>query len=137
MVNELRAGPATFAWPIVDPSFRPDRAALDAAEQDVLRPYAPPAAVVLTRRFARRQRTWRLGLATPLDGSLSATLRFPLGAGHELTLLDDRGRVVARGLWSGPGRRSIAYTVCGPRKLSLRVDRRGPATRFTVTVSRP
>jgi hypothetical protein len=137
VVNELRVGATTFAWPIVDPSFRPDRAALDAAEQDVLRPYTPPPAATLTRRFARRQRTWRLALATPLDGNLRATLRLPLGAGHELTLLDDRGRVAARGLWSGPGRRSISYTVCGARKLTLRVDRRGPSTRFTVTVSRP
>ena len=52
-------------------------------------------------------------VATPLDGDLELSLRMPLGAGHTLEVLNTRGAVVSRGLWSGSSVRTLRYQVCG------------------------
>jgi hypothetical protein len=47
-----------FAWPIVDPSFRPDAAALDAVRADVLQPWPGPRVTTIRGRFAGSSRSW-------------------------------------------------------------------------------
>jgi hypothetical protein len=136
VLNERRSGAASFEWPIVDPSFMPDPAALGRVEQDVLRPWTGPTTRTVSARLSARQ--WSVRLATPLDGDLRATLRLAPGSAHELALLSaDRSKVLARGLWAGVGSKKLNYRVCGARSVVLRVTRNGRAGRFSVQVSTP
>jgi hypothetical protein len=139
VLNEKRSGAASFEWPLVDPSFLPDSAALARVEEDVLRPWTTPTTRTYSLRFSpRTSRSWSVRLATPRDGDLRATLRLPAGAGHSLTLLSaDGDQVLARGRWAGVDSRTLGYRVCGHRSLVLRVTRNGRPGRFSVQVSRP
>lgn len=136
VLNELRAGAASFSWELVDPSFSPDARALAAVEEDALTPWVQRPAQVVAGRF-RTERTWSRSIQTPLDGDLELTLRMPLGAGHTLDLLDSRGTVVAHGLWSGSGVRTLRYRICGQRNVRVRVGREGAPPRFQVRVRVP
>lgn len=137
VLNEVRNGGRRFSWTLADPSFWPDERELDAIEEDVLRPWTPSAQRRVAGRFRGATRTWTHAIATPLDGDLELSLRMPLGAGHTLELLDSRGVVVARGLWSGSGVRSLRYRICGQRGVRVRVGRAGGEPRFQVRVNVP
>ena len=102
--NEARAG-IPFGWGLVDGSFYPDAAALDAVAQDVGAPWSAPTRQTLTRRFtAKGPRRLLVPVALPLDGEVAVDLRVPAGRLDELELVTADGRtVLARGLW--PGRR--------------------------------
>jgi hypothetical protein len=80
---DTRLGETHPAWPLVDPSFFPDQAALAATEQDVLSPWPGPT----ERTFHVRGRVWSRRLATPLDGTLTVHLARPAG----ITLIGDDG----------------------------------------------
>ncbi len=136
-LNEAKAGATSFSWPIVDPAFYPDQAALQAAEQDVVAPWASTSTQAVKGRFVGNGRKpWILPVATELDGSLSVTLTLPRGALYDLTLLSADGRtVLAQGLWSGAAEKRLEYTVCGQRSVQLRVTRRGPAGAFSLQVT--
>jgi hypothetical protein len=111
------------AWPswtvlaplIVDPSFAPTPAALDALKEDVLDPWTGPAVASFGGRVASVKLAARHVVATPLDGSFSVKLTHaPRGA--SISLVDTRtGRVVAKGALRA------SFTVCGQRKLSVLV----------------
>jgi hypothetical protein len=138
--NEAKNGASTFDWQLVDPSFYPDAAALQAVERDVLEPWSPSAKATAYRgRFAEGgKRTWTLTLPTPLDGQLLVTIRLPANKPYSLSLLAaNRRTVLARGLWSAATQKSVNFTVCGQRSLVVRVTRVGPAGRFTVVVAGP
>jgi hypothetical protein len=138
VLNETRTGATTFDWPVVDPIFAPDAAALGAAEDDVLEPWTMPSATARAGRFVAGRRKWSVRIATPLDGQLRIALHLRSGAGHELTLLASDGRrVLARGLWSGTGRKIAEHTVGGERAVIVRVTRSGVAGPFDVRISRP
>jgi hypothetical protein len=122
----------------VDDSFIPDAAALRAAEEDVTRPWAAPARTKVARRFrAGGPRRWVTSMPTPLDGLLTAELRLPRGRLDALELLAPDGRVLARGLWAGMSTRRLSFTVCGRRRLGLRVTVAGAPGPFSLTVARP
>ena len=124
VLNELKKGATTTAWTLVDSSFSPDAAALQAAEQDVLTPWTAPVGQTFRGRFAATdKRIWKVALATPFDGSLAATLTFPRGSLHDLSLLGPDGRVLGRGLWSGVAEKKLTTTVCGQRSVVIRVTR--------------
>ena len=137
VLNEVRGGGRSFSWTLADPSFSPDERELAAIEDDVLRPWAPSPQRVVTGRLRDGARTWTHTIATPLDGDLELSLRMPLGAGHTLELLDSRSAVVARGLWSGSGVRSLRFRICGQRSVRVRVGRAGGATRFQLRLNVP
>jgi hypothetical protein len=137
VLNEVRGGATGFRWTLADASFAPDAAALDAVEQDVLKPWAAQSPRTVAGRFAGRSRSWSTPLATPLDGDLEVTLRMPLGAGHTLELVEAGGGVVARGLWSGSGTRTIRHRVCGRRSFTVRVRNAGGPRRFVLRASVP
>ena len=103
-------GEAHPAWPLVDPSFYPDQAALDAVEQDVVSPWTGPAAHI----FHARRRVWAHRVATPLDGTLTVRLTRPA----ELALTGDDGQAMRP-----TGRRGLrlTYQVCGQRSVSIRI----------------
>lgn len=137
VLNEVRSGARSFSWTLADPSFSPDTLELSAIENDVLRPWAPSQQQHIVGRFPSQARTWTRAIATPLDGDLELSLRMPLGAGHTVEVLDARGVVLTRGLWSGSGVRTLRYRICGERSVRVRVGRAGGAPRFEVRVNAP
>lgn len=137
VLNEVRSGARSFSWVLADPSFSPGERELAAVEDDVLRPWAPTPLRLVVGRLRDGARAWTHSIQTPLDGELELSLRMPLGAGHTLELLDSRGGVVARGLWSSSGVRTLRYRICGERSVRVRVGRAGGAPRFQVRVNVP
>ena len=137
VLSETKAGATAFTWSLVDSSFSPDATALQAAEADVREPWSAPATKVFRTRFTTKGRAiWTVPVATPLDGSLRVTLRFPRGSLHELSVLQADGRtVLGRGLWSSRTEKRLATTVCGQRTVLVRVTRRGSAGPLTLTVT--
>ena len=134
VMNEMQQG-LPLTWPIVDPSFAPDAAALEAIRADVLQPWTGPTVRTIRGRFAPGHRAWTLKLSVPLDGSVSLQLT---GAAGDLQLLADDGRTtLARGSWTPAGAKAIQYVDCGRRSLVLRVTRSGAARRFRLNISMP
>ena len=135
VLNETLAG-GPVPWEIVDNSFRPDAAALEAIREDVLQPWSTRTTRTIHGRFARGRITWTLALAAPLDGTLS----LELGTGSDgLKLLDARThQILGRGAWTQTGGKSLDYQVCGLRSLVVSVTRsgRGPRT-FSLRISAP
>jgi hypothetical protein len=137
LLNETRAG-VPAEWPILDPSFYPSAAALEAVERDVLEPWSQPTARVFAGRFrASGPRTWSLQLATPLDGELEVVARLPAGAAYRVALVTPDAQVRAVGLWSRQGVQTARFLVCGQRTLVVRVTRVGAPGRFTLRVTEP
>ena len=138
VLAEQKAGATLSSWGIVDGSFYPDPAALSALDLDVSKPWLAPTTSTVRGRFAAEgPRRRLLPIATPLDGQLTVELRLPSGRLDKLELLSAGGSVLARGLWAGTSTRRLSYTVCGQRRLSLRVTRAGVPGRFAVSVTRP
>ncbi len=122
------------AWPIVDPSFRPDASALAALREDVLDPWTGPSATAVRGRFKGSARVWTATLVTPLDGDLSVKG----GASNDVALVSADGHtVVARSTWTSAGGKVAAYRVCGARSLRVRVSRLRRAASFTLRISKP
>ena len=137
VLNERRGGSAALTWSIVDDSFIPDAAALRAAEEDVTKPWLAPVRQAVAGRFARGLQRRLIPVTTPLDGLLTAELRLPRGRLDTLELLSAEGRVLARGLWAGTSIRKLSFTVCGHRRLTLRVTGTRTPGPYQVTVTRP
>jgi hypothetical protein len=134
VLNETRGG-APETWPILDPSFMPDAAALQAVEQDVVNPWTAPATNVIRGRFTGGGRTWTRRISTPLDGAVTITLA---GGSNGLQVLDTDGRsVLARGSWTSAGGQRAETTICGQRSLVVRVERGGRALSFGLRISQP
>jgi hypothetical protein len=134
VLNETALGFPT-TWPIVDPSFRPDAAALDAVRADVTTPWAKPVVTARRVRFAGRARTWTVRVASPLDGTLSAQVQ-PGSA--DLTLVSaDGGAPLEQGAWVSSGAKALEHPVCGERTFVLRLTRRTQARRFTLRLTVP
>jgi hypothetical protein len=115
---------------IVDQSFYPTDADLEALKQDVLQPWAAPTVATWTSRVVSVKHTVRRVVATPLDGSFSVKLtREPRGA--SVSLVDTKsGVTIALGL------RRAATTVCGQRALTIVVKATSPGA-FSATYARP
>jgi hypothetical protein len=124
---------AGYAWPIVDPSFRPDADTLAALRTDVLDPWTGPTVTTLRGRFKRSAHVWTTTIATPLDGELGVRIDVP----DDVSVLAADGTVVARSTWTSAGGKAVGYRVCGVRSLRIRVSRAGPPARFTLRLSRP
>lgn len=128
LANSIRIGAwPDIGWPIVDEVFRPNQTALDLVAKDVLAPWTAPAAHQVSVSLKQGQLR-RLRIATPLDGTATATVAGPAGA--RIAFAGGRGsRQSANG-------RSAATTVCGRRTttVTLRAKRTG---RFVLTYSTP
>jgi hypothetical protein len=134
VLNETRGG-ATETWPLLDPSFMPDAAALQAVEDDVVNPWTAAAPSVVRGVFTNRGRMWTRRIATPLDGTVTITL---VGGSNGLQVLAADGRtVLARGSWTSGGGQQAETTICGQRSLVVRVARGGRAQPFALRISRP
>jgi hypothetical protein len=135
VLNERRRGVAVSQWTIVDRSFYPDDAALALLEADVLRPWMGTSRTDLAGRVGRSR--WSKSVSTPLDGDLAVTLRLPRGTNAVLEVVGADGRTLARGQWSAANEQTATYQVCGQRSLGLRVAKRGPVPRFSISVVVP
>jgi hypothetical protein len=116
---DTQLGDTHPSWPLVDGSFYPDRAALEAVEQDVEAPWTGPTA----HSFRTHGAAWKHRVATPLDGTLTVRLSSPArvrltGNGQPLAPTTHRGGL-------------LAYQVCGERSVTLRVIGRRVDLRVT------
>jgi hypothetical protein len=139
LLDERKAGVTSSGWPIIDSSFFPDEAALQAAERDVLQPWVSPRTAVYRNRFTSKgKRVWTVPLTTPLDGVIEINVKLPKNGLHEVALLkSDRKTVVAKGLWSSTSSKKATSTVCGDRSLVLRITQRGAFGRVKVSTRVP
>jgi hypothetical protein len=115
-------GQAQPTWPLVDSSFYPDQAQLDAVEQDVVAPWAGPTTRVIHARIQRP--VWTKTLSTPLDGTIVARLTLAGGAGATLTLVAEGGRTILASGNTSRGRVELHSEICGQRSIHLRVTTR-------------
>ena len=124
VLNERKLGMPETAWEIVDQSLYPDDAALAAVEQDVVSPWR--GAAILRYSGTGRMRTYTI--ATPLDGTVRATLR----TRDTVEILGASGTRLARGTGAA------SATICGDRSVRVRVTRPAGSTgAFALTVTRP
>ncbi len=137
VMDERRMGVATGRWDLVASSFYPTDADLQAAEKDVLEPWATSRRTNL-RRVLKRGQVWWIPVTTPLDGAIAATVTIPRGGRHEAVLLGaNRRTLIKRGAAAGPRKRRIGGTICGQRSTFLRVTQKGAPGLVTVAVATP
>jgi hypothetical protein len=139
ILQERNAGITTGSWRIVDSSFVPDSAALQAAAQDVVQPWTGPTTRSFTRVFGKKSaRVWWIRLATPLDGSYRLSASVPTRGSVDVALISgNRSAVVKRTQWVGQRSKRAEGTICGERSLFVRVTERGVIGRIRVSVTIP
>jgi hypothetical protein len=139
LLDERKVGITTATWPIVAPSFYPNEAALQAADQDVLQPWTKSRTTVSTRVFGKRTaKVWWIPLATALDGELRISATMPSGGTHDVALVGaNRRTVVKRAQWTGQRVKRLDGSICGQRSLFVRVTQQGALGRVRVSVTTP
>jgi hypothetical protein len=139
LMDERKAGITTATWQIVSRSFLPNDAALQAADADVLQPWAAARTTVSTRVFGNATpKVWLIPLATPLDGNLRVSATMPNGGTHDVALVAaNRRTVVKRAEWVGQRVKRLDGSVCGQRSLFVRVMQKGALGRVRVSVTVP
>ncbi len=139
LMDERKAGITTATWPIIGPSFFPNEAALQAAEQDVVAPWTVQRTTASTRIFGKKTpKVWWIPLATPLDGDLRISAALPNGGTSEVALVAaDRRTVVKRAQWVGQRVKRLESSICGQRSLFVRVTQRGALGRVRVSATTP
>jgi hypothetical protein len=131
---ETNGAAAGFDWPIVDPSFRPDDAALAALRADVVDPWTGSTVTTVHTRFKGSARRWTATLETALDGDLSIRIDKP----DDVSLVSEDGRtVLARSTWTSAGGKEVHYRICGARHVQVRVSRSIARPRFTLRITKP
>jgi hypothetical protein len=118
-----------YAWGYAVRLF-PDAAAQAAIRTDVTQPWTGPTIERRSGRLAR-DRIQALQLSLPLDGDVWLTVKAPRPV--VITLLNGR-RTVA----SAHGRRArVSFSVCGQRRLTLKLSAQRSGTAYALTMSRP
>ena len=138
LMDERKAGITTATWPIVAQSFFPNEAALQAAEQDVLQPWAAASTRAFTKVFGKKTaKVWWIPLATPLDGDSGSTRRLRMAArprSRSSTRPTHRPQACAVGR---PAPQAARSSICGRRSLFVRVTHTGALGRVRVSVTAP
>jgi len=139
VLDEQRSGATGSGWSLIDPSFSPDTADLQAAERDVLQPWATATKATFKHRFTKKGKlVWSIPIATPLDGDLAISISLPKGGIQDVTLVDATSKArIATGLWASTTTKRIAMQVCGARSLVLKVTQRGAYGRVVVSLAKP
>ena len=118
-----------YAWGYAVRLF-PNAAAQAAIRADVMQPWTGPTIERRSGRLARG-RAQALRLSLPLDGNASLTVTAPRPV--VITLLNGH-RTVA----SSHGRRArVTFSVCGQRRLTLRIAAPQSGMAYALTMSRP
>jgi len=137
LLNERREGLPETPWQVVDQSFYPDQATLDAVAADVTTPWTGPTSSTLGSSLTGHSTGRGFRIATPLDGTFKVTLTSPKGTSFTLRLVDPTGGKVL-GTSAGTQRvKSLQTDVCGQRTLQVQVKRVRGAGAFTLAVSKP
>ncbi len=136
VLNQRRAGVSETAWSLVSSSLYPDDRSLALLEEDVVRPWTKASTRSYRARATRTTRTRTFRVATPLDGTLTATVRAPRGARLELQVYAGT-RQLARVRTAKGASRRLTTTVCGDRSLRLRVRALAGAGALRLDVARP
>jgi len=135
VLNDVGGSGAAFDWSLVDSSFLPNAAELQAVEQDVLQPWSAPTTTVVRGAVGN---AWTMALSLPLDGTLSVDLSYPAGARDDVVLTGASGkRVLARGAPSGASSEKLTYMICGERTARLKVMSRSGPGRFELRITKP
>jgi hypothetical protein len=139
LMDERKVGITSANWPIIAPSFYPNEAALQAAEQDVLQPWTAVSTRSFARVFGKRTaKVWWIPLSTPLDGNYRISATVPNGGTYDVALVGaNRRTVVRRGQWVGQRVRRLEGSICGQRSLFVRVTQKGALGRVRVSVTAP
>lgn len=139
LMDERKAGITPATWQIIAPSFFPNEAALQAAEQDVLQPWTAAKTTVATRVFGKRTpKVWLVPLPTPLDGDFRISVTVPNAADPEIALVAaNRRTVIRRAQWVGQRVKRMEGSVCGRRTAFVRVTQKGSPGRVRVSVTTP
>lgn len=139
LMDERKAGITAATWPIIAPSFYPSEAALAAAEQDVLQPWAAARTTTATRVFGRQTaKVWWIPVSTPLDGNYRISATVPNGGTHEVALVGaNRRTVLRRAQWVGQRVKRVEGSVCGQRSMFVRVTQTGALGRVRISVTTP
>jgi hypothetical protein len=140
LMDERKNGITTATWSIIAPSFYPNEAALQAAEQDVVSPWTAQRTTLSTRVFGKKTpKVWWVPLVTSLDGDLRVSATVPAGGTFDVALIAaNRRTVVKRAQWVSQRVKRLDGAVCGQRSLFVRVTQRGAALgRVRVSVTTP
>jgi hypothetical protein len=139
LMDEQKAGITTASWQIIDRSFFPNQAALQAAERDVVQPWTRPRTIHFTHLFGKNSpKVWWIPLSTPLDGDFRVNATMPPGGTAEVALVAaNRRTVVRRGEWVDQRVRRVEGSVCGQRSWFVRVTQAGALGRVRVAVVAP
>lgn len=123
VLNLKLEGVSPIDWGGVDDAFFPNATALKLLEEDVTDPWTGPTVTHVHGTFPRA-----ISEQTTLDGTFTAYLHAPANAHLELFAGAKR---VAR------GGHSLKFTICGQRRLTLKVEAPRGHGSFTVDVSKP
>jgi hypothetical protein len=139
ILQERKAGDTTGSWQIVDSSFFPNDAALQAAEQDVIHPWTGPTTRTFTRVYGKKTaRVWWIPLSAPLDGDYRLSATVPARGSADVALVSsNRSTVLRRAQWIGQRSKQAQGTICGQRSLFVRVTEKGLLGRVRVSVTTP
>jgi hypothetical protein len=135
---DTQLGQTQPAWPLVDRSFYPDQAELDAVAQDVTDPWTGPTSEVFHARLSGAS-VWEKRVATPLDGTITMSVSGGRGSATRIELLAPDGRKVLAATRSvHGGRLTVGAQVCGQRSVIALVTASGaPGRHVEVRVSVP
>lgn len=139
LMDERKVGITSATWPIVAPSFYPNEAALQAAEQDVLQPWTAASTRSFTRVFGKRTaKVWWIRLSTSLDGNVRINATVPNGGNYDVAMVGANQRtVIRRAQWVGQRVKRLEGSICGQRSLFVRVTQSGALGRVRVSVTAP
>ncbi len=140
LLNEQKLGLPQEAWTIVSTALAPDPTALSLLEQDVTTPWTASTAKTFTAKLTGKVRTRTFVVSTPYDGTIGVVMRQAAGTQVKVSLLANKRPLNAK--TSSRARSSVAATVCGVRKYSIRAQLTGEVTKATrttlnLTVSTP
>ena len=86
--------------------------------------------------LTRSERSDRVTIPTPLDGTLRVTADGGAPLDVDFELYSDAGRLLKRSA-TDAHRESVGYTVCGARRVKADVLRYRGAGTYALTISRP
>ena len=137
VLNERRLGLPESTWDVVSDALYPDATALSLVTQDVTTPWAGNSSSSASATLTSRARTRTVTVATPLDGTLSVTVRGARNARATVVILGASGAAVSRAIVAGAVTRSVGATVCGARSYRVRLTLQRGAGTFRLAVSKP
>lgn len=135
---ERALGLPSVAWNIVSRSFYPDDAALTAAGEDVLDPWAGNTTSTVAGSFRGVQKQRRLRIVTRYDGTFRLSLANHVKGTLKAQLVDGSGNVLAASSVATGRAKTMRSSICGQRSLQLRLSRTTTgAGSYTVSISKP